>query len=129
MILAEEENNGLMRLIIIAVSIVIVLSLIGFVMIKFVNPESVNLNIGDNNEKEKEADKEVGPTHELGSFTVNFSETDNYNFLKASIVFEVSHDKLTEELNKRDPQIRDLVISILRSQKPEDIKAPSSQSI
>ena len=124
----EEKDNGLKRLIIIAVSIVIVLSLIGFIMIKFVNPESVNMNIGDNNEKEEQA-KEIGPTYELGGFTVNFTDQQNYNFLKASITFEVSHDKLNEELNKREPQIRDLVISILRSQTPEDIKAPSTQSI
>lgn len=126
--MAEEKNNGLKKLIIIAVSIVIVLSLIGFIMIKFVNPESVNMNIGANNEKEEQA-KEVGPTYELGAFTVNFTEEQNYNFLKASITFEVSHDKLNEELNKRNPQIRDLVISILRSQTPEDIKAPSTQKI
>ncbi len=131
MILAEEEGNGLKKLIIIAVSIVIVLSLIGFVMIKFVNPEGVNMNITDNENKEQEEKeaKEIGPTHELGEFTVNFTDQQNYNFLKASITFEVSHDKLTEELSKRNPQIRDLVISILRSQTPEDIKAPSTKSI
>lgn len=127
--MAEENGNGLKKLIIIAVSIVIVLSLIGFIMIKFVNPEGVNMNFGDNNETEEQQAKEVGPTYELGEFTVNFTEEKNYNFLKASIVFEVSNDKLNEELNKRDPQIRDLIISILRSQTPEDIKAPSTQSI
>ena len=38
----NEEKNGLMRLIIIAVSIVIVLSIIGFVMVKFINPNNVD---------------------------------------------------------------------------------------
>ena len=128
--LAEEKDNGLKKLIIIAVSIVIVLSLIGFIMIKFVNPESVNMNIGAENKNEEEQQaQEVGPTYELGGFTVNFTDQQNYSFLKASITFEVSHDKLNEELSKRNPQIRDLVISILRSQTPEDIKAPSTQSI
>ena len=129
--MAEEEGkNGLMKLIIIAVSIIIVLSIIGFVMVKFVNPEQMNL--GSVTGKEKEAQKqsdEIGPTHQLGDFTVNFAEESNYQFLKASITFEVSHDKLNEELNKRNPQIRDMVISILRSQNPEDIKAPSTDAI
>lgn len=129
--MAEEEGNGLKKLIIIAISIIIVLSLIGFVMIKFVNPESVDMNITDDENKEKEENKakEIGPTHELGGFTVNFTDQQNYSFLKASITFELSHEKLTEELGKRDPQIRDLVISILRSQTIKDIKAPSTQNI
>jgi len=129
----EEENSGLMKLIIIAVSIIIVLSLIGFVMVKFVNPEQVSLGGltgGDEEEqKEEEANNEIGPTYQLGDFTVNFAEENNFNFLKASITFEVSHEKLVEELNKRNPQIRDLVISILRAQSSSDIKAPSTKSI
>jgi flagellar basal body-associated protein FliL len=129
--LAEEEGkNGLMKLIIIAVSIIIVLSIIGFVMVKFVNPEQMNLGSVTGKEKEaQEQSDEIGPTHQLGDFTVNFAEESNYQFLKASITFEVSHDKLKEELNKRNPQIRDMVISILRSQTPEDIKAPSTDAI
>ena len=129
--MAEEEGkNGLMKLIIIAVSIIIVLSIIGFVMVKFVNPEQMNLGSVTGQEKEaQEQSDEIGPTHQLGDFTVNFAEESNYQFLKASITFEVSHDKLNEELNKRNPQIRDMVISILRSQSPEDIKAPSTDAI
>ena len=126
----EEENNGLMRLIIIAVSIVLVLSIIGFVMVKFVNPEQVSLGSVTGKESEqKEEEDEIGPTYQLGDFTVNFAENQNYQFLKASIVFEVSHAKLNEELNKRNPQIRDLVISILRTQTPDDIKAPTTDNI
>jgi len=129
--LAEEEgNNGLMRLIIIAVSIVLVLSIIGFVMVKFVNPEQVSLGSVTGKESEQKEEKdEIGPTYQLGNFTVNFAENQNYQFLKASIVFEVSHAKLNEELNKRNPQIRDLVISILRTQTPDDIKAPTTDNI
>lgn len=129
--MAEEEgNNGLIRLIIIAVSIVIVLSIIGFVMVKFVNPEQINLGsvTGEEGKQEKQAE-EIGPTYELGDFTVNFAEEQNYQFLKASIVFEISHNKLNEELNKRNPQIRDLIISILRAKNPEDIKTPSNENI
>ena len=129
--MAEEEgNNGLLRLIIIAVSIIIVLSIIGFVMVKFVNPDQVNLGsvTGKENGQEEKNEK-IGATYRLGDFTVNFAEEQNYQFLKASIVFEISHDKLNEELSKRNPQIRDLVISILRSQTPEDIKAPTTNNI
>lgn len=124
----NEEKNGLMRLIIIAVSIVIVLSIIGFVMVKFINPNNVEMNIAGA-KQEKEKVEEIGPTYELGDFTVNFAEENNYQFLKASIVFELSHNKLKEELNSRNPQIRDLTISILRSQTPEDIKSPSTDMI
>ena len=124
----NEEKNGLMRLIIIAVSIVIVLSIIGFVMVKFINPNNVEMNIAGA-KQEKEKVEEIGPTYELGDFTVNFAEENNYQFLKASIVFELSHNKLKEELNSRNQQIRDLTISILRSQTPEDIKSPSTDMI
>jgi len=122
----EEKNGGLMKLIIIAVSIVVVLSIIGFVMVRFINPASENGEVAN---QQVEQSRELGPTYQMGDFTVNFAEGSNYQFLKASIVFEVSHDKLTEELNKRNPQMRDLIISILRSQSPEDIKSPSTQVI
>ncbi|MGM0445256.1 MAG: flagellar basal body-associated FliL family protein [Bacillota bacterium] len=122
----EEKNGGLMKLIIIAVSIVVVLSIIGFVMVRFINPASENSEVAND---QVEQSRELGPTYQMGEFTVNFAEANNFQFLKASIVFEVSHDKLTEELNKRKPQLRDLIISVLRSQSPEDIKSPSTQGI
>lgn len=122
----EEKNGGLMKLIIIAVSIVVILSIIGFVMVRFINPASENGEVAN---KQVEQSRELGPTYQMGEFTVNFAQANNFQFLKASIVFEVSHDKLIEELNKRKPQLRDLIISVLRSQTPEDIKSPSTQGI
>ncbi|ACL70426.1 flagellar basal body-associated FliL family protein [Halothermothrix orenii] len=73
--------------------------------------------------------KDIGPTYSLGDFIVNLSGTGGYQYIKASIVVEVSQDSVIRELDKRSPQIRDIIISILRDQKMADIEEPGARTI
>lgn len=73
--------------------------------------------------------KEIGPTYSLGDFVVNLSGSGGYQFIQASIVVEVDSEKVVSELDRRSPQIRDIIISILRDQKLEDIEEPGAKII
>lgn len=81
--------------------------------------------VNENVKSAKEAT--IGPTYSLGDFVVNLSGTRGYQYIQASIVVEVSTDNVLSELEKRSPQIRDCIISILRDQKLTDVEEPDAQ--
>jgi flagellar FliL protein len=58
----------------------------------------------------------------LDNFTVNLAPGDGpRRFLRLSAVLKMSEDSKTEEVEARKPQIRDMIISILNSKRPEDL--------
>ncbi|AZO94049.1 flagellar basal body-associated FliL family protein [Halocella sp. SP3-1] len=71
----------------------------------------------------------IGPTYSLGDFVVNLSGTRGYQYIRASIVVEVSTDNVITELEKRSPQVRDSIIGILRDQQVADIEEPGARVI
>ncbi|MBM7623512.1 flagellar basal body-associated FliL family protein [Sporohalobacter salinus] len=70
------------------------------------------------NQANKTATK-LGPTYKAGNFTVNLSNDRRY--LRMDLVLEVSNEDVIKKLKSRNPQIRDAVISIIRTKKTEDI--------
>jgi flagellar protein FliL len=85
-------------------------------------------NTRANIEAEREMNK-IGPTYSLGDFVVNLSGSGGYQYIKASIVVEVNDKKVVSELDRRSPQIRDVIIAILRDQKIQDIEEPGAEII
>lgn len=71
------------------------------------------------------ASEEIGPLVPLGNeIIVNLPselEGEGEHYLKVNVTLEVDNEKVTEEVTKRVPQIRDLLISILRSKTKEKI--------
>ena len=120
-----DENGGLnFKLIIVIVLLVIFLATgTSFMVLTYFSSNA-------NETQEKQVSKnEMGPTHTLGEFVVNLSLGESYSFLKTNIVVEVSDNKVIESLKKRGPQIKDIIITILRKQKIEDIKQPAAKII
>ncbi len=81
---------------------------------------------------DKEKSKSGGPTGEaveedgkpfpLDSFTSNLAQGDGpRRFLRINLVLKFSMDSNEEEYRARKPQIRDTIISILNSKRPEDV--------
>lgn len=125
--MAEEDNSALNFSLIIAVvlSVVLATSLSYFMMMKF-----GGLTNGEQKgePKQQEEVKKLGATHSLNQFLVNLSESNSY--VKLSISVEVSNKDVINEIKNRNPQIRDTVISILRSKKMEDISDnPSARKL
>ncbi|HBE80503.1 MAG TPA: hypothetical protein DDW65_22370 [Firmicutes bacterium] len=69
------------------------------------------------------AAEEVGPLVPLGSeIIVNIPSDDGVDrYLKINATMELDNEKTKEEVTKRIPQIRDLMISILRTKTKEKI--------
>lgn len=58
---------------------------------------------------------DIGPTFALDDFTVNLADTNPIRFVRTGIVLEADSEDTLAELERRVPQIRDHVISVLRS--------------
>ncbi|MGM0501127.1 MAG: flagellar basal body-associated FliL family protein [Bacillota bacterium] len=118
----QNDNGGFNFNLIIAVvlSVLLATGVSYFMMVKF-----GGLGNGEQEEQEQEEKvKELGPTHSLDQFLVNLSGSNSY--VKLKIALEVDNEDVIEEIDDRSPQIRDTIISILRSRKMEEIKGDSS---
>ena len=86
--------------------------------------------LGGFNQQNAEAEKttkELGPTSPIGQFLVNLS--DGRRFVKVNIVLEVSNEDAVKEIKKRTPQVRDSIISILRSKDYKEITSEQGTRI
>ncbi len=63
----------------------------------------------------------VGPMFELDTFIVNLLSENGRRYLKVKINLELSDEALQDEINKKIPVIRDIVIKIASSKTLEEI--------
>jgi flagellar FliL protein len=72
---------------------------------------------------EEEVDKDSeGLLLPLESFTANLSQSDGpRRYLRMNAVLKFSRNSKEEEFKSRKPQIRDAIISIINSKRPEDL--------
>ncbi|NMB01315.1 MAG: hypothetical protein GX971_07330 [Firmicutes bacterium] len=76
------------------------------------------------------AKKEMGPTYPVGEFTLNLASTSNQRrFIRTEIVLEASDKKVVTELENRQPQIRDQLISLLRSRTAEELSTEKGMEV
>jgi flagellar basal body-associated protein FliL len=54
-------------------------------------------------------------------FTVNLADTGRTRYLRTTVVLAYDNKRLTKELAKKEPEIRDLIITILRGKLAEEI--------
>lgn len=75
---------------------------------------------GSHSAKEVE---EMGPVFDVGEFLLNLSATGSQpRFIRTEIVLEASDKKVVTELEKRRPQVRDYIISLIRSRTFEQLR-------
>lgn len=89
-------------------------------------------NNNANNYQDSGAMEEFGLLVPLNEMIVNLASSDGNveHYLKINITLEVIHnEKVKEEVAKRVPQLRDLVISILRTKRKEDIDSKTNEQI
>lgn len=65
----------------------------------------------------------MGPTLELGEFVVNLAPDPGMvvRYARVGVVVEADRPQVVEQLRQRDPQVRDLIISLLRTKRVEDL--------
>jgi len=106
------EDRKLLQTLIILTSAILILSLISagatfFVIMSKTTPATKKVIV------EK---PELGPIQSLGEFVVNLSDPTETHYLRANVVLELDYGsslKLAEEVDKRMPQIKDIVIASL----------------
>ncbi|OFZ24960.1 MAG: hypothetical protein A2381_12855 [Bdellovibrionales bacterium RIFOXYB1_FULL_37_110] len=69
-----------------------------------------------------EAEKTDGILYPLKTFTANLAQGDGpRRFLRMTAVIQFSQDTKKSEVEARSPQIRDKIISLINSKRPEDL--------
>lgn len=97
-----------LKLIIIAVVLLLVSAGTVFFLFKTFVPPQNQASAEDNPLK-----AELGPMYETEEFVVNLSGTTGRRFLRTKMSFELSNDKVLEEIQAKLPLINDSVLMIL----------------
>jgi len=113
----EEKKSFPIRIIII---VALVLALGGGVF--FVIKSGLLIGIFKGDESLVENVNEIGPIYSMDTFIVNLLGTRSKSYLKANIELELSNEKVIEEINKRLPQFRDTILTLLSSKSDGDIR-------
>jgi len=74
--------------------------------------------------EEIKATENVGVMFDLGTFVVNLADPDIERFLKVSIVLELKDQKVQAEAQKRLPEIKDAITTLLLTKKSSEIRTP-----
>ena len=99
-------------LLVIAVSVLFTLVTVGI----------VNLLLNQKRSPTPETMLGTGPTYSLDAFNVNLADQDSRRFLKATVTLELSESGVAKELQKREAQIRDIIIGLFREKKAAELK-------
>jgi flagellar protein FliL len=65
--------------------------------------------------------QEMGPAYNMETFLVNLNEPQGKRYLKAKVTLELETEKVQVEIERRLPQIRDAVLTMLSSKAYRDI--------
>jgi flagellar FliL protein len=65
---------------------------------------------------------EMGPIYSLDTFIVNLVGGKNKNYLKVKVDLEMDDIKLKEEIDKRLPQFRDVILTLLSNKTNDEIR-------
>ncbi len=124
----EQQKGGKKKLIIILVLALLLLGGGGAAAYKF-----LVLDKQQEQKKEKKAEKivdeiknieDIGVQFDVGTFIVNLQDRDADRYLKITIVLDVQDDKIKAELEKRLPQVKDAITTLLFTKTSNDLRTP-----
>jgi flagellar FliL protein len=120
------KKGGALKWIIIAGVMGVVLGGAGYISWKtFLHPAP---QPQESSEGEIAVKDELGPMFPLDAFIVNLTGTSGERYLKVSLQLELGKVELTEEVEKRVPQLRDTILLLLSSKTFEDIGTYSGKT-
>lgn len=121
--MADKKMN-IKMIALISIMVIIITGAVSFTFFTY-----FSVSEGKDSEDNIESVKDIKPTYNAGNFLVNITNNNNINYIRASIVFELESDDLREELEKRKAQLRDRIISTLRSQNETILEEPDGKTI
>ncbi|WP_027338700.1 flagellar basal body-associated FliL family protein [Halonatronum saccharophilum] len=109
----EKGNLNLTIIIAVVLSVLLATGSSYFMFSRLVDTDNAGTtNVNSEN-------RELGPTTDIGDFLVNLDG--GRRFVRVSMVLEVNNSRVTREVDERTPQIRDLIISVLRSKSHDEV--------
>lgn len=121
----EAPKKGKKKLlIIILVFVLLLLGGGGFgVYYFFLAPKPPSAEELAKKEVKKNKEPEVLPVFSLKPFVVNLADSKGRRYLKVTMKLELSSDDLLEEVKKRQPQIRDVILTLLSSKTSDEVES------
>ncbi|RMA97482.1 flagellar basal body-associated FliL family protein [Hydrogenothermus marinus] len=128
----EQKGGGKKKLLLFLLIFLIIAGAGGFAAYKFV------FSKGEEKKEEKKAEKIVkdvknieqpGIMYDLGTFIVNLADRDADRYLKITIVLEVENEQVKMEVDKRLPQIKDTITTLLLTKTSEEIKTAEGMEL
>ncbi len=112
------------RFLIVALALVIVASVgSGFTAYLMFSQNNLNGDLVS----AKDQREELGPSFDLGQFTVNIAGTTSIRFIRTEIVLELVDSDAEKMISQRVPQVRDRVIAVLRTYTLPELAAVDAQ--
>ena len=71
--------------------------------------------------KEVDGSKDIGPIYPLDAFIVNLLDPHGKKYLKARLELELDKEGVAGEINRRLPQVKDSIVTMLSSKTFQDI--------
>lgn len=121
---AGSETKKLMLIVIIISAVFLGIMGAGFYVL-WHKASSHDPQIEQKQEKDAEEEKDdsdiIKPVHSLDTFIVNLADRGGTRYLRATMDMELSDEKTKAEIEKRLPQIRDAILTIIPSKSIKDI--------
>ena len=123
----EKKEGGSKLLLIVIIVLLLLLLIIGGLVAYFLlsgNEEQPPPQEQQKMEKKHKVSSmaEIGPIYPLDPFIVNLVSSNANRYLKCKIDLELDSPELQQEVDKKLPAIRDLIIQILSSKSVEEIQ-------
>ena len=123
----EVQGGGKKKLFIILGIVLVLLAAGGAAAYKFLVLDKEK----EKQEKEKKAEKivediknieDLGVQFDVGTFIVNLQDKDADRYLKITIVLDAQDEKVKAELEKRLPQVKDAITTLLFTKTSQDLR-------
>ncbi|MGE4317464.1 MAG: flagellar basal body-associated FliL family protein [Deferribacterales bacterium] len=133
---AKKKKGGKLKLIIILVVLLVILGGGGFVAYKiFLAPKGDQAADQVKKAAAPVVSNEIGELYPLETFIVNMMDNEGTRYLKVTIQLELqagnekASAELKLELDKRIPQLRDAILTILASKRYEEVSSAQGKLI
>lgn len=129
----EEKKGGKKKLLIFLLIFLIIAGAGGFAAYKFLlsgkQEENSEEKKAEQVVKEVNAVEQLGIMYDLGTFVVNLADKDADRYLKITIVLELESDMVRMEVEKRLPQIKDAITTLLLTKTSDEIKTAEGMEL
>lgn len=126
------QNRVDFRLIIIIVATVIIATMgSAYSTYVFLSRWHAANGLGTAAAEPKRNDASFGYTYNAGDFTVNILDErgNGTRFMRTGVVLAADTEEIVKELERRAPQVRDVIISGLRSRTYQEVLGPNGMSL